>query len=162
MPGLLGMIVNAVTGTSPNYGGHSIATSAVLQGVSDAVGPNHAIDWTLDNPTVLRQPVTATLKEADLAEQQAALYKESVANGCRKLRAEADRQKAHAQLAIAHRKYLGVTAQSQAEVVAANTRLASKLHGLREQFAELGHSTDRRDEVATQRIDVITAKYRGL
>lgn len=144
------------------YGNHNLSTASVLDAVTDGVTPTSKINWRTDTPTVLDTPVTSNMQEADRAEREAVEYQFAVDQGCRKLKAEGTRQVAHAKLVKAHRKYLGEAAQAHVEIAGANHRLASKLHGLREVYAGLGHSLDRKSETADQNIDLIAQKYRGI
>lgn len=150
------------SGAVSQYGNHNIQTASVLNAVADGVTPMTAVDWQTSNPTVIHQPTTASLRDADQAERQAAEYEAAVEAGCRKLKAEGKRQSAHAKLVKAHRNYLGQTAQAHFEVASANRGLAGKLHGLRESYAQMGHSLDRKQESTDQQIDAIAMKYRGL
>ncbi|MBE9182885.1 hypothetical protein IQ268_30580 [Oculatella sp. LEGE 06141] len=145
-----------------HYGGHALRTSNVLDGVSDAINPTTAVNWQTNNPTVRHELTTATIAEADQAEREAAAFDAAVDNGCRVLKAEAKRQQAHAKLVKGHRQYLGATAQSHFEVASANRGLAGKLHGLRESYAQLGYSLDRKEVTVNQKVEMIANKYRGV
>lgn len=145
-----------------HYGGHSMETASVLNGATDAVTPTSKINWSVAVPTVVRTPQPATLQQADEAERQAALFQEAVTNGLRVLKAETKKQQDNARLVKGHRQYLGHTAQAHMEIAGANRGLAGKLHGLREQYAQMGHSLDRKEETVNQKIDLIAAKYKGV
>jgi hypothetical protein len=143
-----------------HHGGHSLKTSEVLKSVPDAVTAKSPIQWQVSSsPTVIRQPQTATVAQADRAEREAARYSHAVTQGMRVMAAEEKRQTAHAKLVSRHRRYLGVTAESHHKISAANRGLAGKLHHLREQAAQLGYSLDRAEERADQNIELIAHKY---
>lgn len=149
-------------GANAHYGTHSMQTASVLTAVNDAVNPMTQINWTTDNPTVHHEVKRATLQEADAAEKEAALYEEGVKNGLRVLKAETRKQEAHTKLVGGHRRYLAATAQAHYLAAVANRGLAGKFHGLREQYAELGYGLDRKDQSATQKVELVAAKYQGV
>lgn len=143
-------------------GGHEVKkASDVLTAVADQVDPTRPIDWTTSNPTVLWKPRTSTIAEADQAEKEASEFEAAVKNGTRLLKAEAKKQKAHTELVAAHRQYLGQTAQAHFEAASANRGLAGKLHGLREGYAQLGHSLERKEQVVTAKVEQIRQRILG-
>lgn len=159
-------IMSAVTGQNntqtAHYGNHSMTTAGVLQAVKDSVTPTTAINWEVENPEVKKTPVRATIAEADAAEREAQRYEQEVLNGLRLMKAEAKKQTAFAKLVRGHRNYMAQAAQSHYEAATANRGLAGKLQALRVQYAELGYGLDRKTESATQRVDDIAAKYKGV
>jgi hypothetical protein len=143
-------------------GGHDIKKSSdVLTAVADQVDPTRPIDWTTSNPTVRWQPTTSTIAEADQAEKEASEFEAAVNHGVRLLKAETKKQKAHTKLVSAHRQYLGQTAQAHFEAASANRGLAGKLHGLREGYAQLGYSLERKEQVVTAKVDQIKQRLLG-
>ena len=144
------------------FGGHGMQHSDILNPNSEAITPASGVDWSVAVPTVIKNPQTSSLQQADASEREAGLYKLAVDNGLRRFKAEAKKQEDNARLVRGHRQYLAKTAQAHMEIAAANRGLAGKLHGLREQYAQMGHSLDRKEQETQQKIDLITAKYRGL
>lgn len=145
-----------------HYGGHSMQTANVLNGAEGAITPTSQINWSAPVPTVIETPQPASLQQADQAEKEAALFQEAVTNGLRVLKAEGKKQQENAKLVKGHRQYLATAAQSHMEIAGANRGLAGKLHGLREQYAQMGHSLDRKEQTVNQKIDLIASKYKGL
>ena len=159
--GLLGKMVGKNGNSMTHYGGHSMDTQNVLAGVADSVTPMTQINWTTANPTVIHEPKTATMAEADRAEKEAHKFEQAVFHGLRVLRSETKKQQEHAKLVKGHRAYLGETAQCHLEIGSANRGLAGRLQGMREAWAQMGHGLDRKQQTADQRIEMIAAKYQG-
>jgi len=156
-------VYNALTRQPAHYGGHSIKTESVLgNAVAGGLLPTSEINWQVAVPTVIHDPKGASLSDADRSEKEASDYENAVENACRLLKAETKRQKSHAKLVKGHRQYLGETAQAHFEIAGANRGLAGKLHGLRETYAQIGFSLDRKAETVDQRVEAIASKYRGV
>lgn len=157
----MGILSTVIRATKPaHYGGSAIRTADVLQSVDDAVNAKTRIDWKVSSsPTVLKQPVTATVKEADRAEAEATRYEHAVNEGVRLMKAEGRRQTAHSKLVGGHRRYLATAAKAHHKISSANRGLARQLYQLSEQQAQLGYSLDRMEQTTNQRIDLIAHKY---
>jgi hypothetical protein len=157
----MGILSTVMQATKPaHHGGSAMRTAEVLQSVNDAVNAKTRIDWKVtSSPTVLKQPVTATVQEADRAEAEATRYEHGVNEGVRLMKAEGRRQTAHAKLVGGHRRYLATTAKAHYKITSANRGLAGQLHQLREREAQLGYSLDRTEQKTNQQIDLIAHKY---
>lgn len=160
----MGILSTVLQAAKPvHHGGSSLRTAEVLQSVDDAVTAKTRIDWKVtSSPTVLKHPVTATVKEADRAEAEAGRYEHAVNEGVRVMKAEGRRQTAHAKLVGGHRRYLATTAKAHHKITSANRGLAGQLHQLREQQAQLGYSLDRSEQTTNQKIDLIAHKYGAI
>ncbi|MFM2430721.1 MAG: hypothetical protein RLZZ511_1934 [Cyanobacteriota bacterium] len=154
--------VTRITAKPVRHGGHSLNHKEILSPCADALNPTTAVNWSTNNPTVVRTPRTSTVAKADQAERQAGLYEVAVENGIRVMKADAKRHAAHARLAKNHREYLGNVSDAQVEIATANKHLASKLHGHRETYAQLGYSLDRKAVTTEQRIELTAAKYGAM
>jgi hypothetical protein len=157
----MGFLSTVLRAASPvHHGGSSLKTADVLQSVDDAITAKSSIDWKVSNsPSVLKTPRTATVKEADRAEAEATRYEHAVSEGVRLMNAEARRQTAHAKLVGGPRRYLGKTAKAHFKISAANRSLAGQLHDLSGQYAQLGHSLDRKQDTTEQKIELTAHKY---
>jgi hypothetical protein len=144
-----------------HYGGHSLQTGSILDAVSDSINPTTNIEWTVKNPEVLKTPKTVSLAEADKAEREVGDYEHAVSNARRLFNAEARRQEAFAKLVGSHRQYLGRTATAHKTATQANAKLGKHLHGMRDEYAEMGFGLDRKNVTATQRVDTVASKYKG-
>jgi hypothetical protein len=147
--------------SSTHYGGHSLTTDSIMNSLTDSVDPNSQINWQVSNPTVIREPRTASTEEANQAEVEAAAFKTAVSNGVRVFKAETQKQQDFAKLVGAQRRYLGATAQAHLQINQANAKLGKQLHGLRPLYAALGHGLDKAGATATHRINVLKAQLRG-
>lgn len=157
----MGILSTVIQSVKPaHYGGSNLRTADVLQSVEDGIGPKSSINWKVSSsPTVLREPRTATVREADRAEAEATRYDHAVTQGVRLMDAEGKRQQSHSRLVKGHRRYLGKTAKAHFQISAANRGLAGQLHTIREQSAQLGYSLDRAEQKADQKIELIAHKY---
>lgn len=150
-----------IVGGKLEEGGHAVKKPDVFNGLTDQLDPTSDINWQTANPTVVKEAQPATIAQADAAEKQASMFEAGVDHGLRLLKAEAKRQAAHAKLVRGHRQYLGKTAQAHYEVNAANRGLAGKLLGLREQYAQLGFSLERKVQTTDAKVEQIKQKLLG-
>lgn len=150
-----------IVGGNLEEGGHAVKKSDIFQALSDQLDPTSQIQWQTNSPTVVRDVRPATLAEADAAEKAASEYEAGVEHGVRLLKAEGKRQKAHAKLVRGHRQYLGTTAQAHFEANAANRGLAGKMLGLREQYAQLGYSLERKVQTTDAKVEQIKHRLLG-
>lgn len=159
--GLYNSITKATSrsGAATTYDGHSVTAPDVLNGSADGIRPDSNIQWTVDTPTTIHAPTTATLEQAETEELQAIEYSNNVQNGIRLMKARAKKVKDNVKLVVAHRGYLGTVVNATVAIAGANKGLADKMQNARAAFAGMGHSLDQKTQTIDHRVETIKAKF---